>query len=178
MSQRPGQLRIAEAEQVESLLDELAQAVVQQVGETTALVGIVRRGAPLARLLGERLARLGRTVETGELALKRYSDDLEVLHDRPDLDPDSLDLDVDGRHLILMDDVVFTGESLFRAACHLRGAGARRIETAVLCARGRPLMPLHTEYVACRLDVGDDWIVDCQVPPYEEDLGITIKRRP
>lgn len=162
---------------VEALLDRLAEQIRPDMGERTALVGILRRGAPLAHRLAERLTRsTGFQVQVGELGLKRYSDDLELLHDRPQLDERTLDLDVEGRHLVLVDDVLYTGESLFRAACHLRAAGARRLQTAVLCARGRPTMPIRRDFVGLQLDVGPDSIIKCHVPPYEDDLGIFLAR--
>jgi len=176
MTDREPILHLADAAAVEALLDELAGAIRPHLQATTALVGILRRGAPLAQLLAQRLeAAGGRAPEVGELALKRYSDDLTVLHDRPRLDKDSLDIGVHGRHLILVDDVLFTGESMFRAACHLRAAGATRLQTAVLCTRGRPTMPVRADFAGRRLDVGPGWVVDCAVPPYESALGITIR---
>ncbi len=169
-------LHLADSAAVEALLDDLAAAIRPHLQATTALVGILRRGAPLAHLLAQRLEVAGRRPpEVGELALKRYSDDLTVLHDRPRLDEDSLDIAVRDRHLVLVDDVLFTGESMFRAACHLRAAGATRMQTAVLCTRGRPTMPVRADFAGKRLDVGPGWIVDCAVPPYEAALGITIR---
>lgn len=175
----PRTLRLADAEVVEAILDDMAAVMARHVTERTALVGILRRGAPLALALQERLERLtGLVIAVGELSLKRYSDELELLHQRPELDPATLDLDVADRHLILVDDVIFSGESLFRAACHLRAAGASRIQTAVLCARGQPTMPIRADFVGRRLDVGSGWIIDCHVPPYEETLGISINEQP
>lgn len=169
-------LHLADADAVDALLDELASAIGPHLHPTSALVGILRRGAPLAHLLAQRLEAAGhRPPEVGELALKRYSDDLTVLHERPHLDEDSLDIAVRGRHLVLVDDVLFTGESMFRAACHLRAAGATRLQTAVLCTRGRPTMPVRADFAGKHLDVGPGWVVDCAVPPYEGALGITIR---
>lgn len=172
---RTRELLLVDAEGVESLLDELARAMADEVGPNTALVGILRRGAPLAHRLAERLGQRGQAPEVGELSLKRYSDDLDVLHARPRLDADSLQIEVAERHLILVDDVIFTGESLFRAACHLRAAGATRLQTALLCARGQPSMPIRADFVGRRLDVGPGWIIDCQVPPYEDAIGIVVR---
>jgi len=174
-------VRLAGADDVETLLDDLAERIALHRTGETALVGILRRGAPLAHMLAARLdgaaERSSGRPEVGELRLKRYSDDLQVLHQRPELDDESLKIDVENRHLILVDDVMYTGESLFRAACYLRAAGARRIQIAVLCARGRPDMPVRADFVGRHLDVGAGWIIDCSVPPYETGLGIVLKHR-
>jgi pyrimidine operon attenuation protein/uracil phosphoribosyltransferase len=139
------------------------------------LIGILRRGKPLADALAARIAdRGGPTLEVGQLKLKRYSDQLDLLHDRPHIDPDTLDVDVEDRHLILVDDVLYTGESMFRAACRMRAAGATFIQTAFLCARTGRKMPLHADFVGCRLDIRPDWVIHCEVPPYEDELGIVL----
>lgn len=178
MPETRGSLRLADSARVEVLLDHLAAGVSGEVGTDTALIGIVRRGAPLARMLAERLARIGRPVEVAELKLKRYADNLELLHELPALDRESLGIDVVGRHLVLVDDVLYTGESLLRACCFLRGQGARRMQIAVLCARGELAMPVRPDFVGLTLEVGPRWIIDCRVPPYDTELAIDIDPRP
>ena len=169
------ELALVDADGVEALLDALAVSIAPRIAEGTALVGIVRRGKPLAQMLAERLKRdHGKDVELGELALKRYSDSLELLYDRPNLDADTLDIEIEDRHLILVDDVLYTGETMFRAACYLRGAGATHLQTAFLCARPGLKVPLHADFVGARFDIGADWVIHCEVPPYDERLGITI----
>ncbi|MDT8410344.1 MAG: phosphoribosyltransferase family protein [Wenzhouxiangellaceae bacterium] len=172
-------LHLAGSDEVEKLLDQLAARIAEDLEPNTALVGVLRRGVPLARLLAERLhRRTGKLLEVGELKLKRYSDDLTLLHRRPELDQRTLDIEIEDRHLVLVDDVIFSGESMLRAICHLRSAGAARLQTALLCARGRQTMPVAIDYVGRRLDVGPAWIIDCRVPPYESTLGITITAKP
>lgn len=167
--------RIVDADGVAALLDELAAAIAPHVTESTALVGILRRGKPLAEMLAERLARdHDRRPELGEIELKRYSDSLEVLHDRPHLDDEPLDIEIEDRHLILVDDVIYTGETVFRAACKLRAAGATHIQTAFLCSRPGLKMPLHADFVGARFDIRPDWVIHCAVPPYEDHLGIAL----
>lgn len=169
------EMKIADAGDVGTLLDELAEAVAGRVTEQTVLIGILRRGKPLADALAARVAdRGGPALEVGQLKLKRYSDQLDLLHDRPRIDADTLDVEVEDRHLILVDDVLYTGESMFRAACRMRAAGATFIQTAFLCARTGRKMPLHADFVGCRLDIRPDWVIHCEVPPYEDELGIVL----
>jgi pyrimidine operon attenuation protein/uracil phosphoribosyltransferase len=166
---------IIDAEGVEALLDDMVQKMQPYIDESTALIGILRRGKPLAGMLAERLRRdHGLDPELGELKLKRYSDSLELLHDRPHLDDDRLDIDIEGRHLILVDDVLYTGETGFRAAAYLRGKGATFIQAAFLCSRPGLKMPLHADFVGARFDIRPDWVIHCAVPPYEEHLGIAL----
>ena len=179
MTNQQDQLQIADSARVESLLEAMANDMAHWINEDTVLIGILRRGAPLAKLLSTRLEAIGVTVPAvGELKLKRYDDDLTLLHEKPKLDEETLDVDVKNRELVLVDDVLFSGESMLQAMCFLRGQGARAMRIAVLCQRGHPTMPMRVEHYGLRLDVGRDWVVDCNVPPYEDSLGIHIKRRP
>ena len=172
------QLQILDAKAAETLLDELAESIRPHIGSNTALVGILRRGKPLAEMLAERLSvNGGEPPEVGELKLKRYSDSLELLHDRPHIDDDALDIEIEDRHLILVDDVLYTGETMFRAACNLRAGGATRIQTAFLCARPGLKMPLHADFVGARFDIRPDWVIHCAVPPYEDHLGVVLARQ-
>lgn len=168
-------LHLADPGQVESTLDRMAEAMVSHMGPNTALVGLLRRGAPIAHMLAARIGALGKPQpQVGELKLKRYSDDLKILHDRPELDDATLDIDIEGRHLVIVDDVLYTGESMFRAACYLRAAGATRIQTAALCARDVQSMPVRGDFIGRRIDVGEGWVIECAIPPYEPELGISI----
>ena len=172
------EIELAGAADVEVLLDEMASAMAPRISESTALVGVLRRGAPLANMLADRLERLrGWRPEVGELKLKRYSDHLELLHEHPHLDEGSLNIDVQARHLVLIDDVLYTGESLMRAAGFLRHAGATWLQVAVLASRCGRTMPIHAEYIGCTLDIRPDWVIHCAVPPYESSLGISVAHR-
>ncbi|MBS3824126.1 MAG: hypothetical protein KGY53_09515, partial [Wenzhouxiangellaceae bacterium] len=90
------ELQIIDADGVEALLDQLAERIRPCLSSSTALVGILRRGKPLAGMLAERLAESsGWKPEVGALKLKRYSDSLELLHDRPRIDREALDIDIE-----------------------------------------------------------------------------------
>lgn len=172
------EILVADTRDVETLYDEMAAAIAADFDPEPVLVGILRRGVPIAEALADRLARLtGRRPETCELALKRYGEKLELLHDHPHLDPGSLDMDVTGRRLIMVDDVLYTGESTMRAAGFLRKAGARRIEIAVLARRCGLTMPVQARYIGLNLDVRPDWVIHCEIPPFEDELGIRILHR-
>lgn len=173
---------IAGPEEVEAVLRRMAASVRALVGEADdagplCLVGIRRRGVPLAERLSRALAeRTGRPVEVGELALKRYADDLTVLHETPRLEA-SLDLEVDGRTVLAVDDVLYSGRTLFRAVQLLVEEGASRVHTAVLCSRGGNEVPVHADVTGRRLDVGERNVIEVHAPPYEERLGVVLRHR-
>jgi len=162
---------IAEASDVERLYDDMALQLAPKISDDTLLLGLRRRGVPIAEALAE---RLDPKPVIGELSLKRYGDDLSLLHDIPHVDEESLTADVRDRHVVIVDDVLYTGESLLRATCFLRAGGAVKIQVAVLCERAGRTMPVAADVVGCRLEVMPDWVIHCLIPPYEEALGIEV----
>jgi len=142
------------------------------------VVGIRRRGFPLAERLVDRLSGLGTDdVVLEELELKRYSDELELLHRHPELRTPDDALELEGRRVLLVDDVLFSGRTLDRALSYSVAAGAAEVRCAVICIRDGRELPITADFVGMRCDVGDDGIVDVRVPPYEEELAVDIRSR-
>lgn len=169
---------IADARRVEAVLDRLARQLTADLGSSFTLVGIRRRGVPLAEMVLEALEDTAADeVEFGELTLKRYADDLSLLHEEPRMDEPELPFEANERTIVLVDDVVYTGRTLLKAAAYLLSAGARRVVTAALCDRRRREAPLAASFVGLRLDVSRENVVDVHVPPYEDDLSIVVTTR-
>lgn len=132
---------------------------------------------PLADRLADRLGSTPVGAGVQEVALKRYADDLTLLHERPELEEEP-ELEVDGRSVVVVDDVLYTGRTLFRASQIAVAAGAERVRTAVLCSRGPNEVPVAAAVTGLRLDVGAEGVVEVHVPPYEDDTGVHLVRRP
>lgn len=169
--------RVADGDRVRRLLDGMARRVSARSDGRLELVGVRRRGVPLAERLAERLEERGGDAGVQEVVLKRYADDLTLLHDQPELKEDP-ELEVEGRDVLVVDDVLYTGRTLFLAAQIASAAGASRIRAAVLCTRGGNAVPVDAAFTALRLDVGRENVVEVHVPPYEDDLGIELARQP
>lgn len=148
---------------------------------TLVVVGILRRGAPLAdRLCAqlralwhiERIARL-------DLDIKRYADDLTLLFPQTRMrgTPDADAADLARRRVLLVDDVLYEGHSMLRAVGWLAQRGAAEVRTAVLVDRGCARLPLKADVAGLRLEVAPLQIVDVHVPPYETEFEIHINRR-
>jgi pyrimidine operon attenuation protein/uracil phosphoribosyltransferase len=139
-------------------------------GRDAAIVGILRRGAPLAARLRERLERdhgiAG--LPAFDVKIQRYSDDLRVLHPETLLteDPAHAGLDLAGRCVLLVDDVLYRGHSLLRALDWV----------AVLADRNVSVLPVHADIVGARLQLAPEDVVECHVPPYEPELSIELVR--
>ncbi len=166
--------------QLDAVLDHMAwQAAGFLTGrQQVMLVGILRRGAPLAEMLHERLRRnygLDRITRL-DLKIKRYADDLTLLHPETQLteNPEHANLDLSGTTLLVVDDVMYRGHSMLRAVQYLANRNPAEIRTVVLVDRGAAKLPVRTDIVGVRLDVAPEHIIECNVPPYEEQFKIEL----
>jgi pyrimidine operon attenuation protein/uracil phosphoribosyltransferase len=163
------------------VLDAMAAALLPHLlgaGPAT-LVGVRRRGAPLADALLARLQPLlpaGVPLERLDLLIKRYADDLTLLHPETRLTEtqEQAALDLRGRSVVVIDDVLYMGHSLNKAVQYLLAKGAERIVTAVLVDRICARLPIHADVVGLKLQVAPGQIVECHVPPFEPTLQIVL----
>ena len=147
-------------------------------GDRPLLLGMLRRGAPLAdRLVGALEARRPLAIERLDLLVKRYSDDLRLLHPETRLDvPSDSAEKIGGRQVFVVDDVLYQGYSLFRVIEYLRAAGAASIHAVVLADRCVARLPVQADVVGVRLQIAPGDVVECCVPPYEAKFGIEVLR--
>jgi pyrimidine operon attenuation protein/uracil phosphoribosyltransferase len=174
---------IYDAHQLETVLGTMADRLAALLtGERKlAIVGVLRRGAPLAGMLAERLARRGMPPTLRmDLTVKRYGDDLSLLYPQTRLaeDPAAASADLSGTTVLVVDDVLYRGHSLLRVVQHLVRHGPARILTTVLVDRGVSLLPIHADVAGLRLDMPAGSIVEVHVPPYEPDFSIELVRAP
>lgn len=166
--------------QMDVLIDDMArQAAGLLTGrERIAIVGILRRGAPLAGRLQARLADTWGL--TGcvrlDLKIKRYADDLTLLHPDTQLteNPAHASLDLSGHTVLVVDDVMYHGHSMLRAVDYLARRQPAEIRTVVLVDRGAAKLPVRTDIVGVRLDLAPQDIIECNVPPYEDSFRIDL----
>ena len=143
-----------------------------------AIVGILRRGAPLADRLHARLKQdygLTGCVRL-DLQIKRYADDLTLLYPETRLTENAAHamLSLEGHTVLVVDDVMYRGHSMLRGVEYLAGKQPAEIRTVVLVDRGAAKLPVRTDIVGVRLDVAPTDIIECNVPPYEADFRIDL----
>ena len=119
----------------------------------TALIGIHRRGAFLARRLRDMLEDLlGVEVPLGDLDIGFYRDDVSRRLDTPVVHASHIDFDVDGRTVVIVDDVLYTGRTVRAAIEALFDYGRpARVQLAVLADRGHRELPIRPDYVGKNL---------------------------
>ncbi len=113
------------------------------------LVGIRRRGEPIARMLAEAIARVeGAAPPVGTVDITFYRDDLTHRTPDPTLNRTDIPFDIRGRTVVLVDDVLYTGRTARAALDALMDVGrARRIQLAVLVDRGHRELPIRADFV-------------------------------
>jgi pyrimidine operon attenuation protein/uracil phosphoribosyltransferase len=135
----------------------------------TVLVGVRTRGVPLARRLASLLrAAAGVEPPVGALDITLYRDDLTTVGPQPVLKGTDIPTSIDGRTVILVDDVLYTGRTARAALDELIDFGRpSRIELAVLVDRGHRELPIHADYAGRTLTTTREEVV--QVTLREED---------
>jgi len=166
---------------LDAVLDRMARAAFPLLAgaDDPLLLGILRRGAPLAAMLQERLrANHGLDVPRHAMKLKRYGDDLTLLHADTQLTENAefAARDLARATVLMVDDVLYQGHSLARLMAWLAARGAPAIHAAVLADRCCAVLPVRADIVGVRLQVAPTDIVECNVPPYEDDFMIEVLR--
>ena len=164
--------------QVERVLARMAEGIVEQTGtEGLVLVGIERRGVQLAALIARAVEERGGELPlTGSLDITLYRDDLMSVGPRPVVGQTRLPTGgIDGRHLVIVDDVLYTGRTVRAALDELADFGRpARILLAVLVDRGGRELPIHADVVGERVEVGEGETVEVLVPELDGRLGVDL----
>lgn len=169
-----------DSSQLDAVMDDMArQAAGLLTGRSRiAVIGILRRGAPLAERLTAAMVEKYRTPRPLrlDLAVKRYADDLSLLYPETRLTEEAghAGLDLSGYTLLLVDDVLYTGHSLLKAVEYLGRKQPAEIRVVTLADRCVARLPVRTDVVGVRLDVAPADIIECNVPPYEETFRIEL----
>lgn len=177
----PSRVRLYDEDDLDSVLRSMArQAMACLPASEVALVGIQRRGEPLAQRLQLHLQALtgAAPLPLYPIKVKRYADDLSLLHAHTQLteNPELAKLDLAATTLLVVDDVLYEGHSLLRTCAYLAELGARLIISAVLVDRHVCHQPVHADIVGIHLQVAAQDIVECHVPPYEGQFCVEVVR--
>lgn len=163
---------------LERVVDDMARQAAALLDPTpTVLLGMLRRGAPLADRL---LARIKvhapwAEVERLDLKVKRYADNLELLHPETRLDAPT-GANLMNRRVIVVDDVLYQGYSLMRVFEWLATQKPAHVHAAVLVDRQRHRMPMRADIVGLTLKIAPDDVIECNVPPYESEFAVDLWR--
>lgn len=172
--------RILGPDDIEQGIATLATAIRERTaGKPIALVGIRSRGDIVAERVCNHLAEDDRDLEMGVLDISLYRDDYEHLHENPKLQESDIPFTVDGAHIILVDDVLFTGRTIRAALDALSDYGRpSKVELAVLIDRGHREMPIQPDYTGILLETArhDHVYVSLEGTDEEDKIEIVAKK--
>lgn len=159
--------RLMSASEIERTLVRLAHEIAEK-NEGTAnigLVGIKRRGVPLAQRLAVLLEKIEKhPVDTGVLDISFYRDDLSTQGPRPVVHAGAIGFDVTGRDIILLDDVLYTGRTIRAALDALFDQGRpRSVQLLVLIDRGHRELPIQATFTGRSVPTSSREVVEVKL---------------
>jgi pyrimidine operon attenuation protein/uracil phosphoribosyltransferase len=159
----------------------IAHEIVEKNGDRPfALVGIHRRGVPVARRLAAQIADFdGREIPVGELDISFYRDDIGKLREsQPVVHSSSIDFAIDDHVIVLVDDVLYTGRTVRAAIDALFDFGRPpAVQLAVLADRGHRELPIRPDFVGKNLPTSSDERVNVRVEELDgvDEIAIAPK---
>src|SRR3974390_133620 len=173
--------RLMSASEIERTLVRLAHEIVEKSNgsEDLALIGIKRRGVPFAQRLGKLISSIEkRPVDAGTLDIQFYRDDLSTTDVRPVVTPGTLGCDVEGRDVVLCDDVLYTGRTIRAALDALFDHGRpRRVQLAVLIDRGHRELPIEATYVGKTIPTSSREIIEVKFHEVDQSDQVLLVER-
>ncbi len=173
--------RLMSGSEIERTLVRLAHQIVEKSNESNdlALIGIKRRGVPLAERLGKLISSIEKhPVDTGVLDIQFYRDDLSTAGPRPVVTPGAIGFDVAGRDVVLCDDVLYTGRTIRAALDALFDHGRpRRVQLAVLIDRGHRELPIEATYVGKTVPTSSREIIEVKFREVDNDEQVLLVER-
>jgi len=176
-------MRIMGAQEMGLTTSRIAHEILERNAQALAagnlvLVGIKRRGVPLAQRLALELKKAGQhDVQLGELDITLYRDDLQLVADAPIIRDSRINFDLKGKVVVLVDDVLFTGRTVRAAISELLDFGrAQAIQLAVLIDRGHRELPIAADYVGKAVQTEPTDLVDIKVKEEDGEDGVFLTR--
>lgn len=170
---------ILAASDIKRTLDRIAHQILESIGDAPALlVGIPRRGVPLAERLATRMTTFaGRPVAAGSLDITLYRDDLRGRPPRALAETRLPDEGVDGLIVVLVDDVLYSGRTIRAAMDALRDHGRpAAIRLAVLVDRGHRQLPIRADFVGKNIPTAFDDDVAVHLVETDGYDAVTVER--
>ncbi len=174
---------LMDEEEVRETLRRMAHEIIERNEGTDRLLvlGIRRRGVELAEAIRAHIEEEGQVaIPSGALDITLYRDDLMAVGPRPVVGESTLPLEgVEGRTVVIVDDVLFTGRTVRAAINELMDWGRpARIDLCVLVDRGGRELPIQPDVVGRRVEVRPDQIIEVLVPEQDGRLAVELVPRP
>jgi pyrimidine operon attenuation protein / uracil phosphoribosyltransferase len=185
ISPRPSGLReksqLMSASEIERTLVRLVHEIIEKNNGAAdlGLVGIRRRGVPLAQRLGQMIARIEKTpVPVGTLDITLYRDDLSTLGPKPVVQKAEIGFPIGGKNIILVDDVLYTGRTIRAALDALfREGRPKRVQLCVLIDRGHRELPIEARFIGRKVQTSDREIIEVKLREVDDAEKVLLVER-
>jgi pyrimidine operon attenuation protein/uracil phosphoribosyltransferase len=172
--------RIMTADEIRRATIRLSHEIVEKQAGTDGLllIGIQRRGVPLAQRIAASIAENeGAQVPVGALDITFYRDDLSLVAQQPVVKGTELPIGIDGRTIVLVDDVLYTGRTIRAAMDALVDFGRpQAIRLAVLVDRGHRELPIRADHVGKNVPTSREELVRVHLEETDGEDGVEIER--
>ena len=172
--------RIMTADEVRRAVIRISHEIVEKQAGTAGLVlvGIQRRGVPIAHRLAAAIAEHeGATLPVGALDITFYRDDLSKLGQSPLVKGTDVPFEIEGATVVLVDDVLYTGRTIRAAMDALREFGRpRAVRLAVLVDRGHRELPIRADHVGKNVPTSREETVRVRVAEIDGEDGVDLER--
>jgi pyrimidine operon attenuation protein/uracil phosphoribosyltransferase len=172
--------QLMNAEEVHSTLDRLADDILKaNGGKPPVLLGIQRRGVPMARRMAIRMAeKTQREPQIGTLDINLYRDDLTRVASQPVVQKTELPPNIDDRDVVLIDDVLYTGRTIRAALDALCDFGRMRtIQLAVMVDRGHRELPIEANFIGKKITTKDSEVVEVRLTEIDREDAIYVMEK-
>ncbi len=173
--------KLMDATAIDRALTRIAHEIIERNRgvEKVVLLGIQRRGVPLAKRLAAKLEQFeGEAVPVGVLDITFYRDDLSLLDEHPVIKGTDVPFLVAGMHVVLVDDVLYTGRTARAGMDAVMDLGrASTIQFAVLVDRGHRELPIRADYVGKNVPTSRSEVIGVHVAEIDEVEEVVLYDR-
>lgn len=173
--------QLMSASEIERTLVRLAHEIVEKNNgiANLGLVGIKRRGIPIAQRLAKIIERIEHApVPVGTLDITLYRDDLSTVGSKPIVQPSTMEFDIVDKHIVICDDVLYTGRTVRAALDALFDHGRpRRVQLLVLIDRGHRELPVEATFVGRRVQTSDVEIIEVKLQETDQMEKVLLVER-
>jgi len=173
--------QLMSASEIDRTLVRLAHEILEKSGDLDklAFIGIRRRGVPLAQRLALKIESIEKqATPVGILDINLYRDDLTTVDIKPVVSATDIPFSVQGKDIILVDDVLYTGRTIRAALDALFDHGRpSRVQLLVLIDRGHRELPIEARFVGRTVQTSDDEIIEVKFQEIDQMEKVLLVER-
>ncbi len=163
---------------VSRVLKRISHEILERNGgsDNVCIIGIKRCGIPLAHTIADNIYEIeGKKIPVGSVDITLYRDDLTEISEEAIFSGSEIDFNIEGKNVILVDDVLFTGRTV-RAAMEalIKQGRPKTVQLAVLIDRGHRELPIRGDYVGKNVPTAKSEYISVHLPPFSEDTKVEL----